>query len=82
MSITRVYSWNTYPARLSVRCQIDSACILRMGVRVALLTITTTCDFKRGTGGATKHTHTDTDTKALLFKVQGYIGEALQGARA
>ena len=25
--ITRVYSWNTYPARLSVRCQIDSACI-------------------------------------------------------
>ena len=22
---TRVYSWNTYPARLSMRCQIDSA---------------------------------------------------------
>ena len=32
-----------------------------------MLTVTTTCDFKRGTGGATKHT--DTDMKALLFKV-------------
>ena len=28
---TRVYSWNTYPARLSVRCQIDSACIFMYG---------------------------------------------------
>jgi len=28
---TRVYSWNTYPARLSVRCQIDSACIFAYG---------------------------------------------------
>jgi len=54
----------------------------RKGVRVALLTITTTCDLRKGYGGATKHTHTNTDTKALLFKVQGYIGEALQGARA
>ena len=28
---TRVYSWNTYPAHLSVRCQIDSACIFVYG---------------------------------------------------
>ena len=25
--LTRVHSWNTYPTRLFVRCQIDSACI-------------------------------------------------------
>jgi len=52
--ITRVYSWNTYPAP-SVRCQIDSACVFScMDVRVALrlLTVTNTCDFERG--GATK----------------------------
>ena len=43
-------SWNTYPARLSVHCQIDSACIFAYmyGIRVALLTVTTTCDFERG----------------------------------
>ena len=43
---TRVYSWNTYPARLSICCQIDSAYIFAYGS--TLLTITTTCDFKRG----------------------------------
>jgi len=29
--LTRVYSWNTYPVCLSVRCQIDSACIFMYG---------------------------------------------------
>ena len=28
---TRVYSWNTYPTRLSVRCQINFACIFAYG---------------------------------------------------
>ena len=29
--LTRVYSWNTYPVHLFIRCQIDSACIFAYG---------------------------------------------------